>query len=132
MSEHNRTGAGNDPRSSPASDVNQAERRVTAWIGRAVRIEGKVVSAEDLVIDGRVDGSIELSEHSLTIGAGGLLKADLFAKRIMISGTVTGDVTATERIDLRDTGTVTGNITTPLFVMAEGATVLGKVDAGKR
>lgn len=132
MNEHNRTGATTDSGSSSPSDANHAERRVTAWIGRAVRIEGKVVSAEDLVIDGRVDGSIELSEHSLTIGADGVIKADLFAKRIMISGTVTGDVTATERIDLRDTGTVTGNITTPQFVMAEGATVLGKVDAGRR
>ncbi len=132
MSEHNRTGAGNDPRSSPASDVNQAERRVTAWIGRAVRIEGKVVSAEDLVIDGRVDGSIELSEHSLTIGAGGVIQADLYARRIIISGAVTGDVTAMERLELRETGSVTGNITTPQFVMAEGATVVGKVDTGKR
>lgn len=132
MNEQNRTGAGRNPGSSALSDTNQPERRVTAWLGSAVHIEGKVVSAEDLVIDGRVDGSIELSEHSLTIGAGGVIQADVLAKRIMISGTVTGDVTATERIELRDSGTVTGNITTPQFVMAEGATVLGKVDAGKR
>ena len=132
MNEHNRTGASKAPSPSPASDANQTERRVTAWIGRAVRIEGKVISAEDLVIDGRVDGSIELSDHNLTIGAAGAINASLYAKRIVISGTVTGDVTAMERLELRETGTVTGDITTPQFVMAEGATVVGKVDAGKR
>ena len=116
----------------PESDAPLTERRVVAWLGGAVQIEGKVISAEDLVIDGRVDGSIELPNHNLTIGPGAEIRADLSAKRISISGTVTGNVTALERLELYETGTVNGSISTPRFVMAEGAVVTGRVDAGRR
>lgn len=132
MNQHTPTAAGKDSPASAATDTRTPERRVTAWIGRAVRIEGKVISAEDLVIDGRVDGSIELSDHNLTIGPTGTIHANLYAKRIVISGTITGDVTALEQVELRETGTVTGDISAPRFVMADGATVVGKVDAGRQ
>ena len=107
-----------------------SERRVTAWIGKAVRVEGKVISGEDLTIDGDVEGSIELGDHSLTIGPGSAIKADLVAKTITISGAVVGNVKATERVELRAAGSVQGDITTPRFLMADGATVSGKVAAG--
>jgi cytoskeletal protein CcmA (bactofilin family) len=103
---------------------------MAAWIGKAVRVEGKVISTEDLTIDGDVEGSIELGGHSLTIGPGASIKANLVAKSITVSGTVTGNVCATERIDLRDTGSIEGDVTSPRFVMADGSTVRGKVDAG--
>ena len=61
------------------------ERRVLAWIGRAIRVEGKVISTEDLTIDGQVEGSIELGDHSLTIGTGAIIKADLQARIVTIS-----------------------------------------------
>ena len=110
-----------------------SERRITAWIGKSVVIEGKIISSQDLTIDGRVDGTIELGNHGLTIGAGAQIKADLVAKTITISGTVTGNITATERIDLQATGSVEGDITTPSLLMEEGAVIRGKVDArGKR
>ena len=103
---------------------------MVAWIGKAVRVEGKVISAEDLTIDGDVEGSIELGGHSLAIGQDATIKADLLAKTVIISGKVTGNVKAVEKVDLRATGTVTGDITAPRFVMADGATVMGKVQAG--
>jgi len=109
---------------------NTPERRVTAWIGKAVRVEGKVISEEDLTIDGDVEGSIELGGHSLTIGQEARIKADLLAKIVTISGKVTGNVRAVEKVDLRPTGSVDGDITAPRFLMAEGATVMGKVHAG--
>jgi cytoskeletal protein CcmA (bactofilin family) len=108
----------------------QTERRTVAWIGPGVRVEGRLTSSEDLVIDGRVDGSIDVSDHHLSIGADGAVTAHLMARRITISGSVTGNVTARERVDLHASGSVTGDITAPRFVMAEGATVAGKVDAG--
>jgi cytoskeletal protein CcmA (bactofilin family) len=109
------------------------ERRVTAWIGKSVVIEGKIISSQDLTIDGKVDGTIELGNHGLTIGAGAQIKADLVAKTITISGAVTGNVTANERVDLQATGSVEGDITTPSLLMEEGAVIRGKVDArGKR
>src|SRR5262245_61691762 len=106
------------------------ERRIVAWIGKSVRIEGKVVSDEDLTIDGHVDGSIELGNHSLTIGPSAAIKADLFAKIITISGKVKGNVKAVERIDLRATGAIEGDVTAPRFKMTDGASVAGKVDVG--
>jgi len=106
------------------------DRRTIAWIGKAVRVEGKVMSAEDLTIDGEIDGSIELGAHSLTIGQDAKIKADVLAKTVTISGKVTGNVKAVEKVDLQATGSVQGNITAPRFVMADGATVLGKVHAG--
>ncbi len=108
------------------------ERRVAAWVGKALRVEGRIISSEDLTIDGSVEGAIELDDHSLTIGTGAAVKADLMAKTITISGAVTGMVHATEKVDLRETGSVEGDISAPRFVMAEGATVRGRIEAGAR
>jgi cytoskeletal protein CcmA (bactofilin family) len=118
-----RAGAPSEP--NPSLD----ERRMAAWIGKSLVVQGKVISSEDLTIDGRVEGAIELGEHSLTIGIGAAVEADLIAQRIIICGAVTGNVLANETVDLRATGSVDGDISTPRFVMAEGATVKGRVDA---
>ncbi len=106
------------------------ERRMVAWIGKAVRVEGKVVSNEDLTIDGQVDGSIEVGDHDLTIGSDAAVKADLLGKTITISGTVVGNVRAVDKVDLRASGSVQGDIVAPKFAMADGASVTGKVKAG--
>src|SRR5687767_3338605 len=103
------------------------ERRTNAWIGKALRVEGRVISDEDLTIDGDIEGSIEVGGHNLTILPGASVKADLAAKTITISGSVIGNVQASEIVDLRATGSVTGNIRAPRFAMAEGATVMGTV-----
>ena len=108
----------------------QTERRMVAWIGKAVRVEGKVISAEDLTIDGDVEGSIELGDHSLTIGREATVKADLLAKIVTISGKVRGNVRGVEKVDLRETGTVDGDISAPRLAMADGAVVTGRVQAG--
>ena len=105
------------------------ERRLSAWIGTALSVEGTVVSTQDLTIDGKVEGTIELGNHGLTIGSGATIKADLVAQTITISGGVTGNVTATSIVDLRATGSVEGDITTPRLIMADGAVIKGKVDA---
>jgi cytoskeletal protein CcmA (bactofilin family) len=113
------------PEASPFS-----ERRVAAWVGKALRVEGRIVSSEDLTIDGSVEGSIELGNHSLTIGQGAAVKADLMAKTITISGSVTGAVRATEKVVLHATASVEGDITSPNLSMADGATAHGKIEAG--
>lgn len=100
-----------------------------AWIGKSLVVQGKVISTEDLTIDGRVEGTIELGDHSLTIGPGAAIQADLIAQKIVISGQVTGNILASSIVDLRATGSVDGDIMTPRLVMAEGATIRGKVDA---
>lgn len=109
------------------------ERRMRAWVGEALTVQGKIISTQDLTIDGRVEGTIELGNHALTIGSGAEVKADLAAQNITISGTVTGNVTAKSMVDLRATGSVDGDIVTPRLLMADGATIRGKVDAaGKK
>ena len=117
------------PGVSPQGTGAVEERRLAAWIGRALVVQGKVISTQDLTIDGQVEGTIELGNHGLTIGTGAAIKADLVAKTITISGTVAGNVTATEKVDVRATGVIDGDITAPRLVMAEGAIIRGKVDA---
>jgi cytoskeletal protein CcmA (bactofilin family) len=121
-----RGAAGAPPEPQAALD----ERRMSAWIGKSLVVQGRVISTEDLTIDGRVEGAIELGDHSLTIGIGAAIEADLVAQRIIICGAVTGNVLANETVDLRATGSVAGDISTPRFVMAEGATIKGRVEAG--
>jgi cytoskeletal protein CcmA (bactofilin family) len=109
------------------------ERRKAAWIGKFVLIRGDVVSTGDLVIDGKVEGTIELGDHSLTIGEGAAVVANLVARSVTVSGEVKGNITAHASVELRATGTVTGDIKAPQFVMEDGAFLRGKVDAaGKR
>jgi cytoskeletal protein CcmA (bactofilin family) len=105
------------------------ERRTIAWIGKALRIEGRIVSQEHLTIDGQVEGTIEVGDHSLMIGAGASVKADLIAKTITVSGAVIGSLTASEKVILQPSASVDGDITTPRLAMADGANVKGKVDA---
>lgn len=122
--ELNQTSTGSTPRS------EADEKRTTAWIGQGVVIEGRVISSQDLRIDGRVDGTIEVGEHMLTVGARAAVKANLVARSILISGTVIGNVTATARVDLQATGSVEGDISTPRLVMVDGAVIKGKVKTG--
>ena len=115
--------------SSPAPRSEVDERRATAWIGQGVVIEGRITSAQDLRIDGMVEGTIEVGDHLLIVGKGAAVKANLVARSILISGTVVGNVTATDRIDLQATGSVEGDINSPRLLMVDGAVVKGRVDA---
>lgn len=110
------------------------ERRKANWIGGSILVRGDVVSTGDLVIDGQVQGTIELplGNHSLTIGDRASVTADLKANAITISGQVTGNVIGAARVELKSTGKVDGNITAPRFVMEDGAALSGKVDTGNR
>jgi cytoskeletal protein CcmA (bactofilin family) len=121
------------PGAPPQPEESLDERRMAAWIGKSLVVQGKVISTEDLTIDGRVEGTIELGDHSLTIGIGAAIEADLVAHRIVICGAVTGNVIGNETVDLRATGSVDGDVSTPRFVMADGATIRGRVYAnGKK
>jgi cytoskeletal protein CcmA (bactofilin family) len=104
------------------------ERRVTAWIGHGVVIEGRITSAQDLRIDGKVEGTIEVGDHGVVIGQSAEITADLTAKSILISGSVVGDVTAAQRVELKAGASVEGDITAPRLVIADGAIVNGTID----
>ena len=117
----------------PAQDTGRPgsvadERRVTAWIGEGVVVEGRITSTQDLRIDGQVEGTIEVGSHGLILGANARVKANLVARSILINGAVIGNVTATDRLDLQATGSVEGDIRSPRLVVADGAIINGKVD----
>ena len=97
-------------------------------IGKSVVIKGELNGSEDLTIEGQVEGKIELRQNVLTIGANGKIKAEVFAKAVVILGEVIGNVTASEKVDIRDNGSVDGDITSPRVAIAEGAHFRGSID----
>ena len=97
-------------------------------IGKSVIIKGELNGSEDLTIEGLVEGKIELRQNVLTIGPNGKIKAQVFAKSVIILGEVTGNVTATEKVDIRDNGSVDGDIAAPRVAIAEGAHFRGSID----
>ena len=97
-------------------------------IGKSVIIKGELTGSEDLTIEGHVEGKIELRQNVLTIGPNGRIKAQVFAKSVVILGEVTGNVTASEKVDLRDNGSVDGDIAAPRVAIAEGAHFRGSID----
>jgi cytoskeletal protein CcmA (bactofilin family) len=101
-------------------------------IGKSVVIKGELNGSEDLTIEGHVEGTIQLKEHVLTIGPNGRIKAQVFAKSVIVLGEVTGNVTASDKVDIRDNGSVDGDIVSPRVAIAEGAHFRGSVDMQKK
>ena len=97
-------------------------------IGKSVIIKGELSGSEDLTIEGHVEGKIDLKGNVLTIGPNGKIKAEVFAKAVVVLGEVTGNVTASEKVDIRDNGSVDGDIASPRVAIAEGAHFRGSVD----
>jgi cytoskeletal protein CcmA (bactofilin family) len=101
-------------------------------IGKSVVIKGELNGSEDLTVEGHVEGQIELKQHVLTIGPNGRIKAEVFAKAVVVLGEVVGNITASEKVDIRDNGKVDGNIVAPRDAIAEGAHFRGSVDMQPR
>ncbi len=106
----------------------QMDNRDVVNIGKSVVIKGELNGSEDLTIEGHVEGKIELREHVLTIGPHGRIKAQIFAKSVIVLGEVAGNITATEKVDIRDKGSVDGDIVAPRVAIADGAHFRGSVD----
>ena len=101
-------------------------------IGKSVVFSGNLSASEDLFIEGTVDGKIELRDHVLTIGPNAKIKAEVHAKTVIVRGEVVGNITASEKLDIRDSGSVDGDISAPLVSIAEGAHLRGSVDMQKK
>jgi cytoskeletal protein CcmA (bactofilin family) len=110
------------------SEPQRGLEKTTVNIGKSVVIKGELSGSEDLTIEGQVDGKIELRQNVLTIGPNGKIKAQVFAKSVIILGEVTGNVTASEKVDIRDNGSVDGDIAAPRVAIAEGAHFRGSID----
>jgi cytoskeletal protein CcmA (bactofilin family) len=103
-------------------------REEAASIGKSIVINGELSGSEDLTIEGRVDGKIELRNHVLTIGSNGRITAQVAAKAIIVLGQVKGNLVATEKVDIRDTGSVEGDIVAPRVAIADGSHFRGSID----
>lgn len=101
-----------------------------ATIGRSITIKGEVTGEEDLLIQGRVDGSVDLKQHSVTVGSDGEVKADITGRVVTVEGSVDGNLTAEEQVILRGSARVQGDIAAPRVVLEDGARFRGGVDMG--
>jgi cytoskeletal protein CcmA (bactofilin family) len=116
----------------PDTRRQQIMERDVVNIGKSVVIKGELNGSEDLTVEGHVEGKIELRDHVLTIGPNGKIKAQVFAKAVIVLGEVNGNVTATEKVDIRDGGSVDGDIVSPRVAIAEGAHFRGSVDMQRK
>jgi cytoskeletal protein CcmA (bactofilin family) len=102
-----------------------------ANIGKSVVIKGEVSGSEDLYVDGQVEGSVELAGNNLTVGPNGLVHANVNAKCVVVQGKLEGNIRTTDRVDLRKSAVVMGDILTQRIAIEDGAYFKGKVEIQK-
>ena len=102
-----------------------------ANIGKSITIKGDLSGDEDLVVEGTVEGKVDLPSNQLTIGANGNVRADVSAKTVVVIGKVAGNVTGTERVEIEASGSVDGDVRAPRLVVQEGAVLNGAVEMGQ-
>jgi cytoskeletal protein CcmA (bactofilin family) len=100
-------------------------------LGRTVVVQGQLSAGEDLLIDGQFEGNINLDDHCLTVGTEGHVKAEIRAQQIIILGTVTGNLAAREKIEIRRTGHVVGDLVAATVAIEEGAYFKGSIDIAR-
>ena len=97
-------------------------------IGSTIKITGDITGDEDLVIEGQVEGEININSHQVTVGKSGQVKANVTAKNIKIEGSVRGDITGNEKVVIANSGNVRGNIVAPRVTLEDGAIFKGSID----
>ena len=123
--------------SAPAASEPAAPRPVTtttsdqATIGKSLVIKGEVTGSESLYIDGRVEGSINLSGNRVTVGRNGVVAANINAREIVVLGKVRGNLTASDRVDIRSDGSLTGDVVAARISIEDGAFFKGGIDIRK-
>src|SRR5512140_100908 len=116
------------PASRPVAAASSADQ---ATIGKSLVIKGEVTGSESLYIDGRVEGSINLSGNRVTVGRNGVVAANISAREIVVLGKVRGNLTATDRVDIRNEGSLTGDVVAQRISIEDGAFFKGGIDIRK-
>jgi cytoskeletal protein CcmA (bactofilin family) len=111
-----------------ASQGQPPHARERALIGASIEIKGNLSGGEDLFVEGRVEGKIELAQHSVTIGPSGRIKADIQGRNIVVMGDVEGNLFGSEQITLRQSSTVRGNLVAPRVSLEDGSNFKGSID----
>jgi len=107
------------------------DARGAATIGKAVKINGQIISQEDLYIDGDVEGTVELVQHKLTIGPNGKVHAAIKSREVVVLGSIQGNVDASEKIEIRKEAKLVGDIKTARIIIEDGAYFKGSIDIVK-
>jgi len=114
--------------SSVPTAAEPQRRGERATIGPSIFIKGDLSGDEDLIIEGRVEGKVDLKQNNVTVGRNGRVKADVFGQVVIIEGEVDGNVFAGEQAILRQAGAIRGNITAPRVVLEDGSRFKGSID----
>ena len=115
------------PQTAPLSEDATAAR-ATGWLGSSLRVKGEISGTEDLLIDGSVEGLIQLDGRKLTIGTSAKVTADINARDVVVHGYVRGNVCAKGRIEIKKDGSVIGNLTTAQIMIEDGADFKGSIE----
>jgi len=118
-----------EPPSAPRPTVTTTSDQAT--IGKSLVIKGEVTGSESLYIDGRVEGSINLSGNRVTVGRNGVVSANINAREIVVLGKVRGNLTASDRVDIRSDGSLTGDVVAARISIEDGAFFKGGIDIRK-
>ena len=118
-----------EPAAVPRPVISTTSDRAT--IGKSLVIKGEVTGSESLYIDGRVEGSINLSGNRVTIGRNGVVAANISAREIVVLGKVRGNLTASDRVDIRSDGSLTGDVVAARISIEDGAFFKGGIDIRK-
>ncbi len=116
------------PKSPPLGKSPIEQLKEQAVIGPSISIKGELSGEEDLMIQGRVEGKIDLKKNNVTVGRNGHIKGDIYGKIISIEGEVQGNLFGEENIVIRESGVVRGNMRTPRFSLEDGAQFKGSID----
>ncbi len=103
-----------------------------AIIGPSITIKGDVTGEEDLLIQGRVEGKVDLAQHHVTVGANGRVRANVLGRSVTVEGEVEGDLHAEEQISIRKSGKVHGNLSAPRVTIEDGAMFKGSIDMDRK
>ena len=116
------------PRSEPTQARSSSSGREHAMIGASIHIDGDLRGEEDLLIEGEVNGTVQLKNNSLTIGPQGKVRADVYAQSIIVDGFMEGDLYGSERVAIRKNAQVRGNVTSPRVSLEDGAKFKGAIE----
>jgi cytoskeletal protein CcmA (bactofilin family) len=124
--------SGGDPHTLPASAPvptrDEPKEIPVVYTGSSLRIKGELLGSEDLTIDGNLEGRIDLPDSALTVGPKGLIQAQVVARVVSVLGSVRGNVTARDKIEIREGGSIYGDLASPRLVIHEGGHFDGRVN----
>jgi cytoskeletal protein CcmA (bactofilin family) len=121
--------ASSEPAAGPRPAITTTADQAT--IGKSLVIKGEVTGSESLYIDGRVEGSINLAGNRVTVGRNGVVSANINAREIVVLGKVRGNLTASDRVDIRSDGSLTGDVVAARISIEDGAYFKGGIDIRK-